>query len=40
MSAESLFRISFWALFGGMIVMQVYFASRVRGAEELVAAAP
>lgn len=38
MSTESLFRISFWILFGGMIVMQVYFATRVRGAGERVAA--
>jgi protein-S-isoprenylcysteine O-methyltransferase Ste14 len=38
MSMESLLRISFWVLFGGMIVMQVYFASRVRQAGERVAA--
>lgn len=29
MSVESLFRIAFWLIFGGMIVMQVYFASRL-----------
>ncbi len=38
MSTESLFRIAFWVLFGGLIVMQVYFASRVRRAGERVAA--
>jgi protein-S-isoprenylcysteine O-methyltransferase Ste14 len=38
MSSESLFRIAFWVLFGGMLVMQVYFASRVRQAGERVAA--
>jgi protein-S-isoprenylcysteine O-methyltransferase Ste14 len=31
---ESLFRTAFWLLFGGMIVMQVYFASRLRLAGE------
>jgi protein-S-isoprenylcysteine O-methyltransferase Ste14 len=30
MSVESLFRIAFWLIFGGMIVMQVYFATRLR----------
>ena len=30
MSVESLFRIAFWLIFGGMIVIQVYFASRLR----------
>lgn len=34
MSMESLFRTAFWLLFGGMIVMQVYFASRLRLAGE------
>jgi protein-S-isoprenylcysteine O-methyltransferase Ste14 len=34
MSVESLFRIAFWLIFGGMIVMQVYFASRIRLAGE------
>ena len=28
MSTESIFRIAFWILFGGLIVMQVYFASQ------------
>ena len=30
MSAESLFRVAFWSVFGGMIVMQTYFACRDR----------
>jgi protein-S-isoprenylcysteine O-methyltransferase Ste14 len=30
MSMESIFRIAFWFIFGGMIVMQVYFATRTR----------
>ena len=30
MSVESLFLIAFWLIFGVMIVMQVYFASRLR----------
>lgn len=38
MSNESLFRIGFWLLFGGMMVMQIYFASRVRQAGERVTA--
>lgn len=38
MSVESLFRIAFWLIFGGMIVMQVYFASRLRLARENKAA--
>ena len=38
MSSESVFRIAFWLLFGGMIVMQAYFASRVRRAGERVSA--
>ena len=36
MFAETIFRIAFWLLFGGLIVMQVYFASRVRQAGERV----
>ena len=38
MSTELLFRIAFWALFGGSVIMQVYFALRVRLAGERVAA--
>jgi len=38
MSNESLFRIGFWLLFGGMMVMQIYFVSRVRQAGERVTA--
>jgi protein-S-isoprenylcysteine O-methyltransferase Ste14 len=38
MSTESIFRIAFWFLFGGLIVMQIYFASRVRQAGERVKA--
>lgn len=38
MNTESVFRIAFWVLFGGMVVMQVYFASRVRQAGERVKA--
>jgi protein-S-isoprenylcysteine O-methyltransferase Ste14 len=38
MTSESMLRIAFWLLFGGMIVMQIYFASRVRQAGERVAA--
>ena len=38
MSTESIFHIAFWFLFGGMIVMQVYFASRVQQAGERVVA--
>jgi len=38
MSTESIFRIAFWVLFGGLMVMQVYFASRVHRAGERVAA--
>jgi hypothetical protein len=38
MSVESLFRIAFWLIFGGMIVMQVYFASRLRLAGDHTAA--
>lgn len=32
MSGESMFRIAFWVLFGGMIARQIYFASRVHQA--------
>ena len=35
---ESLFRIVFWSIFGGMIVIQLYFASRLRLAGEHKAA--
>ena len=38
MSTESLFRIAFWALFGGSLTVQVYFARLVRRAGERVAA--
>jgi protein-S-isoprenylcysteine O-methyltransferase Ste14 len=38
MSTERPFRIAFWALFGGSVIMQVYFALRVRLAGERVAA--
>jgi protein-S-isoprenylcysteine O-methyltransferase Ste14 len=38
MSLEPIFRIAFWILFGGMIVMQVYFALQVRQAGERVSA--
>ena len=38
MSAESIFRIAFWFHFGGLIVMQVYFAARVQRAGEQVEA--
>ena len=38
MSMESPFRIAFWFIFGAMIVMQVYFASRVRLSGERTAA--
>jgi protein-S-isoprenylcysteine O-methyltransferase Ste14 len=38
MSTESIFRIAFWFLFGGLIVMQIYFASRVHQAGERVKA--
>ena len=38
MNTESIFRIAFWVLFGGLIVMQIYFASRVRQAGERVTA--
>jgi protein-S-isoprenylcysteine O-methyltransferase Ste14 len=38
MNTESIFRTVFWVLFGGLMVMQVYFASRVRQAGERVKA--
>ncbi len=38
MSAESIFRIAFWILFGGGIVMQVDFAARIQRAGERVGA--
>ena len=38
MSIESIFRIVFWFLFGGLIIMQVYFASRFHQAGERVSA--
>ena len=38
MSTEPIFRTAFWVLFGGLIAMQVYFASRVRQAGERVKA--
>ena len=34
MAAESIFHIAFWALFGGLLVMRVYFSLRVRRAKE------
>jgi protein-S-isoprenylcysteine O-methyltransferase Ste14 len=36
MSAESIFRIAFWILCGGLLVMQVYFAAPVQRAGERV----
>ena len=38
MSSETVFRVSFWVLFGGLMAMQVYFATRVRQKGERVAA--
>jgi protein-S-isoprenylcysteine O-methyltransferase Ste14 len=38
MNTESIFRTAFWVLFGGLMVMQVYFASRVRQAGERIKA--
>ena len=38
MKSETIFRIAFWVLFGGLIVMQVYFASRIHRAGERVKA--
>ena len=34
MDAESIFRIAFWVLFGGVIVMRLYFSLQVRRAGE------
>ena len=34
MAAESIFHIAFWVLFGGLLVMRVYFSLRVRQARE------
>ena len=38
MSAESIFQIGFWLLFGGLIIIQIYFVSRVRQVGERVSA--
>ena len=38
MSTESIFQIVFWLLFGGLIIIQIYFASRVRLVGERVGA--
>ncbi|MEJ2597529.1 MAG: isoprenylcysteine carboxylmethyltransferase family protein [Anaerolineales bacterium] len=38
MSIETFFRIAIWILFGGLMVMQVYFATQVHRAGERVAA--
>jgi protein-S-isoprenylcysteine O-methyltransferase Ste14 len=38
MSNETFFHIAFWILFGGLMVMQIYFAAQVRRAGERVAA--
>lgn len=38
MAIESIFRIAFWILFGGLMIMQVYFARQVRRAGERVTA--
>jgi len=38
MNNETIYRIAFWILFGGLVVMQVYFASRVRQLGERVKA--
>jgi protein-S-isoprenylcysteine O-methyltransferase Ste14 len=40
MSTESLFRIAFWLIFGGMLAMQAYYACRARLSGRGVAAAP
>jgi len=34
MDAESIFRIAFWVLFGGVLIMRVYFSLQVRRAGE------
>jgi len=36
MTAESTFHVAFWVLFGGVLVMRIYFALRVRRAGERV----
>jgi protein-S-isoprenylcysteine O-methyltransferase Ste14 len=36
MTAEAVFRIAFWVLFGGVLVMRLYFSLRVRQAGERV----
>ena len=36
MTTESVFRVAFWVLFGGVLVMRIYFALRVRQAGERV----
>jgi len=36
MTTESVFRVAFWVLFGGVLVMRIYFALRVRRAGERV----
>jgi hypothetical protein len=36
MTAESVFHIAFWGLFGGVFVMRIYFALQVRRAGERV----
>jgi protein-S-isoprenylcysteine O-methyltransferase Ste14 len=38
MPTETIFHIAFWFLFGGLIVLQIYFASRVHQAGERVRA--
>ena len=38
MTTVSIFRIAFWVLFGGLVVLQVYFAARVRRTGERVTA--
>jgi protein-S-isoprenylcysteine O-methyltransferase Ste14 len=37
-NSAAIFQIAFWILFGGLVLMQVYFASRVRQAGERVKA--
>jgi protein-S-isoprenylcysteine O-methyltransferase Ste14 len=36
MAAESIFHVAFWVLFGGVLVMRIYFALQVRRAGERV----
>lgn len=38
MSAESIFQIVFWLLFGGLFIIQIYFVTRFRHAEDRVGA--